>query len=166
MREGIGADGQRDAAGAADRGRGACVRHVVQAAQRERAARRLLLRGVREADGVQPKARATLLVELHLLGPHGGTRRLGGIGLGAALGCGGGAVEQHGFHAARVEARMLAHEIGVVVVGVHERPARALRQRAQKLGLGARDVLAAAQKLDMALAHVHHEAPIGAHVVA
>jgi len=61
---------------------------------------------------------------------------------------------------------MLAHEIGVVVVGVHERPARALRQRAQKLGLGARDVLAAAQKLDMALAHVHHEAPIGAHVVA
>ena len=95
-----------------------------------------------------------------------GGRRFGGFGLGAALGCGGGAVEQHGFHAARIEARMLAHEIGVVVVGVHERPARALRQRAQKLGLGARDVLAAAQKLDMALAHVHHEAPIGAHVVA
>ena len=76
----------------------------------------------------------------------------------------GAAVSNH-LHAAFGRLRLFADEIRVVVGGVQERRA-ARRQAGHRLALRARNVLAAAQQLDMARAHVRDQRHVRLHEFA
>ena len=150
------------AGGESDGGGGAGVGHVVHAAQLKGAFHAHGLGHTVEPAGAQRKTRAARRIETHILGPHGRTRRVGGGKGRTTLGGLSGAIIEHARDATGAQVGELEQLRGHIVRGVDERHA-ACGQRLEQLGFGARDVLAAAQKLDVAFADIGDKAPLRAH---
>ena len=152
--EGARDGGEVHAGRQADGGGRARVRHVVQAAQAERARlpqdgkvfRRVGAASLRRSRGRRARSGpAPVRPAPRGFGPHGGT--VAPAGLGPGLRCvGPRPVEAHDLVAPPFEPGAGQKEVRPVVGAVQKRHARRLGQRAQSFGLGARDVVAASQE--------------------
>ena len=140
----------------------------MRATQRQRAGNDFKTRLTRQAKlsetpSAQIERGAALRVELDVGCPHHGKDPIVVRERLNALGRLQGAVVANQADIPVGKMRAIANETREIIRDVQERNPRVVGKRSEQLGLGTRDVLAAAQELDMAFAHVGEQTPRGFH---